>query len=373
MNSRKFYFDYFTTISMQGQEVVTMEKKKKAPRQGVVISGAYGMDNAGDDAVLSAILAQLRAIDRAMPITVLARQPRATARRFGVTAVHPFRPLGWLRAMGRAKVFISGGGTLLQDTTSRRSLLYYLFTIWAAHRQGCAVMLYGCGIGPLGWPRGRALTAKALNQCAQVITLRDGDSMALLQQLGVTAPKMLLSADPALSLPSTSGQRERCLGVCLRPWPGLEKQLPALAQGLRRAYGRYRLVPVFLCLAPGDKAPAQQVMKLLSDIPCRLTIDWRQGASMSLVLSMRLHGLVFALRGETPAAGLSYDDKVASFCREAGYPFLGLTDITAPALEALLDQAIHLDGETLSAAAGQLKARERTNAAALAQLLSETE
>jgi polysaccharide pyruvyl transferase CsaB len=330
------------------------------------------MDNAGDDAVLSAILARLRAIDSAMPVTVLARNPRTTARRFGVTAVYPFRLLRWLKAMGRARVFISGGGTLLQDVSSRRSLLYYLFTIWAAHRRGCAVMLYGCGVGPIRWPWGRALTAKTLEQCAQVITLRDEASLALLRQLGVTGPKMLLSADPALSLSGTGGPRERCLGICLRPWPGIEKQLPVLAQGIRYAYERYRLTPVFLCLAPGDKAPAQQVMSALSPIPCRLTIDWRQGAGMSLILSMRLHGLVFALRGETPAAGISYDDKVASFCREAGYPCLELADITLPALQGIIDQAIHLDGEVLSAAAGQLKARERTNAAALAQLLSQT-
>ena len=66
----------------------------RPPRRGAVICGAYGMDNAGDDAVLTAIVAQLRRIDGDMPITVLAHQPKKTAARFGVenTVKLPINP-----------------------------------------------------------------------------------------------------------------------------------------------------------------------------------------------------------------------------------------------------------------------------------------
>ena len=43
-----------------------MPKKKK---YGVLICGAYGKGNAGDDAILKAILAQMKAIDRDMPVS----------------------------------------------------------------------------------------------------------------------------------------------------------------------------------------------------------------------------------------------------------------------------------------------------------------
>ena len=165
-------------------------------RRGVVICGAYGMDNAGDDAVLTAIAASLRNIDPSMPITVMARKPRETEKHFGVRAIHPLRPDRWLPAMAKARLFISGGGSLLQDVTSYRSLLYYLSAIRLAKRLGCRVMLYGCGIGPLKRPGARRQTAKALNACADAITLRDSGSLETLKNLGVAVEPLLLSADP---------------------------------------------------------------------------------------------------------------------------------------------------------------------------------
>jgi polysaccharide pyruvyl transferase CsaB len=347
-------------------------KKKKSPRRGVVISGAYGMDNAGDDEVLGAILAQLRAIDGAMPIMVLARQPEKTALRFGVSTAHLFRLWQWLPALGRARLFISGGGTLLQDVTSRRNLLYYLFTIWAAYRRGCGVMLYGCGVGPISWPLGRRLTARILNSCAQVITLRDGDSLALLQAMGVSGPALYLAADPALNGPVTGLTPKPQLGVAVRPWPGFEGHIPALAQAVRYAWERYGLQPLFLCFAPQDEAPARKIMEELSDVPCAVTRDVAALGAVSLVLSMRLHGLVFALRDEIPAVGVSYDEKVKSFCCQAGYSCLALEDVTGPALCRCMDGALARPKQDIVRASQLLKQRERINGAAAGKLLSQT-
>lgn len=46
-------------------------------RSGVVVCGAYGMGNSGDEAILDAIVAELRSIDPLMPVTVMTRDPRA--------------------------------------------------------------------------------------------------------------------------------------------------------------------------------------------------------------------------------------------------------------------------------------------------------
>ena len=90
---------------------------------------------------------------------------------------------------------------------------------------------------------------------------------------------------------------------------------------------------------------------------------------MAVVLSMRLHGLVFALRDGVSAAGISYDPKVEAFCSEAGMPLVKLENVTAQALCELADFAMHMDGEHLSAAARTLRQREQVNAAAAAELL----
>ena len=128
-------------------------------RRGVVICGAYGMDNAGDDGVLASIVAALRRLDKDVPITVMTRQPGKIAGQYGVAAVGRLDVFGWLRAMGKAKLFISGGGSLLQDVTSRRSLWYYLLALRAAKRMGCAVQLYGSGVGPIRREKAQRRTA----------------------------------------------------------------------------------------------------------------------------------------------------------------------------------------------------------------------
>ena len=342
-------------------------------RRGAVICGAYGMGNAGDDAVLAAICAALRRIDGDMPITVLARRPGETALRFGVEAVHPFAVLRWLRAMRRAALFLSGGGSLLQDVTSRRSLRYYLFTIRMARRRGCAVQLYGCGVGPLLREASRRRTAETLNACADVVTLRDEASLEALRALGVTGPRLLLAADPALSLPPSAGEPERAAGFVLREWPGVHGHIGAFAACARHVWETYRREPVFFCLAPGDRAPARAVCDRLEaeGVPCSLSVDSRRVGRMSLVLSMRLHGLVFALRDGVPAAGIGYDPKVDAFCAEAGFPCLDLGAVTGEALCALADEAVRLDGEALAAAAEKLRRRELTNGRAAAQLLED--
>ena len=341
-------------------------------RQGAVICGAYGQENAGDDAVLSAILQELRRLDKNLPITVMARKSSSVARKFGVTAVHPLRIFRWLAAMGRAALFISGGGSLLQDVTSQRSLWYYLATIALAKKCGCAVQLYGCGIGPLLRERSRSRTARVLNACADANTLRDEDSLALLQKLGVTAPRLLLAADPALRLPPAGGEREPCFGIVLRPWPELWAHIPDFAAAARHAWETYRLPAVLLCLAPEDRVAAGALIAALEEqaVPCSVRYHTWRAAPMSLVLSLRLHGLIFALRDGTPAAGVSYDPKVSAFCRDAGFPWAPLHDATAEALCRLIDEAVHLDTEALSVAAETLRERERVSARTAAELLA---
>ncbi len=338
-------------------------------RRGVVISGAYGMDNAGDDAVLTAIAAALRRLDSGMPVTVIARQRKKTARRFQIAAVGRLDVLGWLRAMGHGKLFISGGGSLLQNVTSRRSLWFYLWTIRAAKAMGCAVELYGCGVGPLTGEKARQAVTAYLNQYADVVCLRDRDSLALLEELGVTEPRLLLSADPALSLPAPAGEREHALGVVLRSWPGFGEHVLDFAGAARYAWERYHLAPVFICLGKGDREAAAAVCGELRDVPAAVTVDSRRTGRMTAVLSMRLHGLVFALNAGTPAAGVSYDPKVSAFCREAGLPFTEMEDVTADRLCDLVDRAAHMDGEAMSAAARTLREREKVNARAAAELL----
>ena len=339
-------------------------------RKGVVICGAYGMSNAGDDAILAAVTASLRRLDRELPITVVCRHPKRVARACGAAAVGRMNAIGWLRAMGRSRLFILGGGGLLQDVTSRRSLWYYLALLRIAKAMGCATQLYGVGAGPILHDREQMWTANTLNRYADVITVRDGASLAVLKSWGVRGSKRLLAADPVLGAEAAPAERERKAGFVLRHWPEVWSHVPDFAQAARYVWERYHLPPVFLCLAPEDRRVIGDVCALLDGVPYTVSADAKRAGRMSLVVSMRLHGLIFALTGGAPAAGVSYDPKVDAFCTEAGLPMIALEDVTGDDLQELADLAMHLDGEHLSAAARTLRAREQTNINAAAQLLT---
>lgn len=319
-------------------------------RSGVVICGAYGMGNSGDEAILDAIVAEMRAIDPLMPLTVMTRDPAGASARLGLTAVHTFNFPRFLAVMRRRALYINGGGSLIQDVTSRRSLWYYLFTLRAAKRLGCKVMMYGCGIGPVKRPGGVERTRRVLNSCVDAITLREPDSIEELARFGVTKPEIILASDPALTLPSApaeevdaaleaAGAASKGKYICfaLRLWPGFGEKAGVFAAAARHAHEAYGLTPVFLPINHLDDGQAAAlVAEKLGDTPHVLLPGPMSSAlviglmsRMQVVVSMRLHGLIFAAGQGVPLIGVSYDPKVTAFlrCVDAGcVPLEGLEE-----------------------------------------------
>ena len=97
--------------------ILRQAAQPKEKRRGVTICGAYGKGNAGDEAILKAILRQLQHIDPDMPICVLSHNPKSTRLTHHVGAAYVFNPFSFLRVMRRSKLYISGGGSLIQDQT----------------------------------------------------------------------------------------------------------------------------------------------------------------------------------------------------------------------------------------------------------------
>ena len=112
-------------------------------------------------------------LDPDMPMTVLSKDPKSTRLTYRVQAVHRANFPAWHRAMHHAKLYINGGGSLIQDVTSRRSLWYYLHNIQTAKRCGCKVQMYGCGIGPVIRESHRKMAARVLNANAVSYTHLD--------------------------------------------------------------------------------------------------------------------------------------------------------------------------------------------------------
>lgn len=369
---REFSLDVMVEKQKNIYATILRRAERNRERDGVLICGAYGKGNRGDNAILTAIVKQLRDIDPDLPICALSRDPKETRLSAGISSIYTFRVWKIGRLMKKTKLYISGGGTLMQDATSTRSLLYYLYSIRQAKKKGCNVMLYGCGVGPISRTRNRKRAAKTLNGYADVISVRDRYSLEFLKELGVDKPKVCLTADPALLIEAEDSsalyrcglsEQERYALFALRPWQGYEEN--SFAEAAEYAYRKHGLIPVLYCMEPSRDLPVSKSLAKRLHCPYKLVQAGESGEEvlavlkrMQLVLSMRLHTLIFAAGQGVPLIGVVYDPKVSGFLDDLGQTrYLPLHEAKGEALCRLIDEALQ-DRPT-----GESVARLRTLAA----------
>ena len=276
----------------------------------ILISGYYGFGNLGDELLLEAILNDLRQIDPTGAVTVLSARPLETAKRFGVRAVCRTDPFILMGEVRRCDLLLSGGGTLLQDTTSRHSLWYYLTVLRLANALQRPVVIYGQGIGPLSHPRHRELVKRALER-AEVITLRDEASAKLLGQIGVHCP-FTVTADPVLSLVKRSAERdERRIGWALHGGLCSRRTLEVLGEAMMEL-NRQGYASILLPFYPRQDSRAVERLSTWGKAVGPDCVR-REIGRCGRVVSMRLHGLILGAATGSRVLALSDDPKVAGF------------------------------------------------------------
>jgi len=310
----------------------------------ILLSGYYGLSNAGDEAVLSAIIAGLRAHSDA-EITVLSASPEETASLHDVNALPRMSPFVLKRALRECDLLISGGGSLLQDATSFKSLAYYLLVISLAKRYRRRIMLLGQGIGPLRRAISRRLTAKTLAG-VDLITVRDPQSAELLREIGVRSP-IEVTADPTFMLDPCAaeessrlwsdlglGEDDDVIAVSLRGWPERDIEqhaIEALAEIVEKLPVKLLLVAMH---SPGDELLAKRTADSIGS-PDRVAVQpgpWTGERLLGvigrcrLMIGMRLHALIFAAAAGVPSLGIEYDPKVEQFVKATGQQGISLAE-----------------------------------------------
>ena len=314
----------------------------------IVISGYYGFNNAGDEALLTAILASLRAIEPKADITVISGNPGNTIVKHQVKSLYRFAAVRLLRAIGEADLVISGGGSLLQDVTSKRSLIYYLSIIAAAKWKGRKVMLFAQGIGPIRNRLMRLLTRLVVNK-ADAITVRDRDSAEELARMGVPAVKVEVTADPVLMLNPESKVMGKAIlaeagldpykpiiGVSVREWPENQRCLKQLATALGKLSEKYNaqiaILPLQVSMDLKDSQLLQSYLPKIRNRVALLQGDYSTEEFLSIIgsfrllIGMRLHALIFAAVMKVPLMAISYDPKVDSFLKVIGTEAVGTVE-----------------------------------------------
>ncbi|MBO6177700.1 MAG: polysaccharide pyruvyl transferase CsaB [Selenomonadaceae bacterium] len=303
----------------------------------VVISGYYGSGNGGDEAMLFAILSALREKDPDIYVTVISSNPEETAKTHKVNAVHWLNFAAITKEIFRAKLLISGGGSLLQNVTSKQSLYYYLGIIWIAEALNVPVMLYAQGIGPIYGKTARNFM-KYVGDKAKVITVRDAGSIYELERLNITKPKIECTADPVLALTQRNAHladeilktanvdlEKKKIGIAVREWKGwlLYKEVLAEATDILRRELEVEIIYIPM-QSPEDVFAAREVATLSKNggVILEGPYDTEELLSlvgaMDLIIGVRLHALIFAAVMNVPMAGLSYDPKVGRFMMSMG-------------------------------------------------------
>lgn len=318
----------------------------------ILISGYYGFKNSGDDALLLAIINDLKECKDDIKLSVLSKSPKETAEFYNVKAVNRLNPFSVVFNIIRSKMLLSGGGTLIQDRTSTKSLLYYLAIINLAHLFGKKIMLYSNGIGPLREEH-REITAKILNK-VDVITLRDEDSLREIERLKVNKPKIVLTADPAFNLECSDkakgdrilkkyGLSENDKKVCIsvRNWKTLGENFCAeLAKTADYLVHSCGCKVIFLPMQPSkDLAVSNKIAAMMTEksvcVDEKISVDDMLAIidKMDLCIGMRLHSLIYSASAKIPVIGLVYDPKIAGFMDYIGQTHY--TDVSECSFEHL--------------------------------------
>ncbi|HEY3378259.1 MAG TPA: polysaccharide pyruvyl transferase CsaB [Armatimonadota bacterium] len=325
----------------------------------VLLSGYYGFNNIGDEAVLGGILAGLRTeLPNVRPV-VLSADPEGTRQLHGVDAIPRMDRAVIQAELRHTDLFISGGGSLLQDVTSFRSPLYYLGVLWLAQRAGVPTMMLAQGVGPLRNPINRFLAKKVLNRL-HTITVRDAASAAYLRALGVETPPVEVTADPSFLLaPNDSAPlaqwweshlpaKRPVIGVAIRHWPGprSEERYTAIADALAALAEHSGAQLLFLPMQYTTDLPIAEEMagwtpadSRVLDIPLTAPEMLAAIGRCDFIVAMRLHALIFAVQRHVPAFGISYDPKVLDFSLASRLPVpLDWDEVTPEGLTTALRQ-----------------------------------
>lgn len=358
----------FSKYDPEGHRGAKYRSENPSPHQktNVIISGYYGFGNMGDDSLLQSIVNDLRSCKPDIGITVISKKPRLTEEIYHVKSIKRFNVFALKKELMRSKLLISGGGSLLTDVTSMRSLIYYSFIIRYAKRHGLKVMLYANGMGPFISDKSRKIAKSALLS-TDLVTLREQSSLSEIDNLKISRENVKVTADPAFGLQKADGgwigylMKSLSLdldagyfAISVRAWHESGSFFAErFASACKTISERYGLKPLFLPMqASKDLKISEEIARLcggqvISGLCASEVVALI--AHTEFVIGMRLHSLIYTFSAGRPLIGLSYDPKIDALLSELEYPYK--LDVANFSPAALVDYAgeIMRNRDTLSA------------------------
>lgn len=304
----------------------------------IVISGYFGFDNSGDDAILKAMVDDFKKLNIDLEMTALSNNPEKTKEVYEIGAVNRFSFSEVRGALKESDLLLSGGGSILQDITSTRSIIYYLSVIILAKFLRKKVYVYANGIGPIDKKFNRILTRWVLNR-VDYISLRDDLSYKFVRDLGVTNKNIEVTADPVFTLEAASEDRvdeilksenikitDKTIGFCIRDQKNIEEIKDKFAETIDKLIEDGYDILLVPFHNPRDNIYSSEVANRCRHKDKVMLIENTYSAGelmgifkkLKLLAAMRLHSLVYAASVNLPMVGIIYDPKVEAMVKELG-------------------------------------------------------
>lgn len=306
----------------------------------VLISGYYGYHNVGDEAILKSIITALKEEDPKIEIVVLSNDVEYTKKTYNVKAINRWSVGEIFKNLKNSNGLISGGGSLLQDVTSKRAVKYYIGIMALCKFAKKPYFIYAQGIGPINDKLNQKITKKYLNY-ANYISLRDEESKEFVKSIGVTKeieivpdPVMGYSIDDFKSNVMDNYNYD-FISISVRDWSSaktdfLEKVKECCDELIEKGQ-KIVFVPMH---GKHDYETSKQIVDKMKNkceiFPYDSSIEEKILCikKSKLMIGMRLHALIFASTVDTPMIGISYDPKIDSFLNLVNQPLIGSVDDT---------------------------------------------
>lgn len=279
-----------------------------------------------------------------------------------------------IKLFRRCHSLILGGGTLLSNRMSLKSLFILVMLVLSAKLQGTKVMALGLGVTNINGKLRRFLVRYIL-RAASKVCIRDHSSLQACRALSADT-SFILAADLVFSANITEnfGDKNRLAG-CAPPltvgFTLVEPFLQGNIEGVNRhkvldvtaAAIKYCLDKGYIVKLIGFQRLTINGIDLVSDIGIfeRLVaehdiigaelIDVSHSIeylptlydSLHMVVGMRFHSLVLSALSNIPFVGISCDHKVSSLCESFGMPCIDVSNISSNRLIESIEDASKLE------------------------------
>jgi len=318
----------------------------------IVIAASYFGINLGDEAILEAIIKSIYHIRKDIKITVLAWDVKKVRefhydlfKKFNIKVLcqpggkfqikelfNYFLLLRAFLSIALCNYFIWGGGGIIND--EGYFLKYYLTSLKIASLLKKKIFVFAIGVNFIKNKKLSRKIKKYLSK-AHLISVRDEKSMENLNNMGVKK-EINVVADPVFFLENCNpGQfykketSQFIVGVNLRPW--FDRIIHSTDEVLKMDKTLDNLANIFLelkkelnfqlILIPFDLLKDVKILKILKDkLGSALNVELCDKINsldelknimqkLDFFIGMRLHSIIFALRGKIPFFLISYTEK----------------------------------------------------------------